>query len=63
MHEIASLKNLIAEKGLYNTYRFETIINLLKTISALKINRTIKITKLMKEIEKLCYSLELNIPI
>ncbi|MGD1823368.1 MAG: hypothetical protein ACPKM0_11500 [Pleomorphochaeta sp.] len=63
IHEINSLKNKIAEKGIYNTYRFETIINLLKTVNALKINRTIKITKLLKEVEKLCYSLDLDISI
>jgi hypothetical protein len=59
-HVINSIKNKIAEKGFYNTYRFENIITLLKTINAFKINRTIKTTKLLKEVEKLCYNLDIN---
>jgi hypothetical protein len=61
IHMIYSINNLIAEKGFYNTYHFESVINLLKTIHALKINRTLKITKLFKDVEKLCSNLDINI--
>jgi len=63
MHEINLIKNKIAEKGLYNTYRFENIINLLKTVNIIKINRAYKTTKLFKDVEKLCHNLDLNISV
>lgn len=63
IHVINSINNIIAEKGLYNTYRFEGVINLLKTIYALKINRSLNTTKLSKEVEKLCYALDYKISI
>lgn len=63
IHTINSINKLIAEKGFYNIYHFENVINLLKTIHALKINRTFKTTKLFKDVEKLCSNLDIKISI
>jgi len=61
IHLIYSINNIIAEKGFLNEYRFESVLNLLKTINVLKQNRTLKLTKLIKEVDKLCSNLEINL--
>ncbi|MCY1150826.1 MAG: hypothetical protein PQJ49_05435 [Sphaerochaetaceae bacterium] len=63
IHVINSINTLIAEKGYYNTYRVESVIQSLKTVYALKNNRNFNITKLFKEVEKLCLDLDIKIAI
>lgn len=60
IHLINSINNIIAEKGFLNEYRFESVMSFLKTIHVLKQNRTLKLTKLIKDVEKLCSDLEIN---
>lgn len=63
IHLINSINNIIAEKGFLNEYNFESVMSFLKTIHVLKQNRTLKLTKLIKDVDKLCSNLEINFSI